>query len=41
MKKQGLSPEEYLKRIKGICLKNGCEDSMLVCLKALQYFEKN
>jgi len=38
MKKQGLSIEEYVKRIKGSCLKNGCEDIMLVCFKALQYF---
>ena len=41
MKKQGLSIEEYVKRIKGSCLKNGCEDLMLVCFKALQYFDKS
>ena len=41
LKKYGLSAEEYLKRIKGTCLKNNCEQNMLNCFKALQYFEKN
>lgn len=41
LKKYGLSCEEYLKRIKGSCLKNGCEEIMLNCLKTMQYFEKN
>ena len=37
-RKYGLSCEEYLKRIKGSCLKNGCEEAMLNCLKNMQYF---
>lgn len=40
MKKYGLSLEEYIKRIKGICLNNGCEGVMLNCFKTMQYFEK-
>jgi hypothetical protein len=38
LRKYGLSCEEYVKRIKGSCLKNACEDVMLSCLKNLQYF---
>jgi hypothetical protein len=38
IKQYGLSSEEYIKRIKGSCMKNGCEDAMLSCLKAMQYF---
>mgnify|MGYP000681102165 CR=1 FL=1 len=39
MKKQGLSIEEYVKRIKGSCLKNSCEDTMVACFKSFQYFD--
>ena len=38
MKSFGLSCEGYVKRIKGSCMKNGCEDIMLTCFKAMQYF---
>ena len=38
IKKYGLSMEEYMKRIKAICMKNGCEEIMLSCLKTIQYF---
>jgi hypothetical protein len=41
VKKYGLTMEEYMKRIKGSCTKNGCEDLMLSCLKNIQYFEKS
>ena len=38
LKKYGLSTEEYIKRIKGSCMKNGCEEMMLNSLKNMQYF---
>ena len=40
LKKYGLSTEEYVKRMKGSCMKYGCEEVMLNCLKNIQYFEK-
>ena len=41
LKKYGLSTEEYVKRMKGSCMKYGCEEVMLNCLKNIQYFEKS
>jgi hypothetical protein len=38
LKKYGLNCEDYIKRIKGSCIKNGCEEQMLNCLKTMQYF---
>jgi hypothetical protein len=40
MKKYELTMEEYIKRIRGSCIKNVCEETMLGCLKIIQYFEK-
>ena len=33
--------EQYVKRIKGSCMKNTCEDTMIACFKSFQYFDKN
>jgi hypothetical protein len=40
LKKNAHSCEEYVKRMRGICDRNGCEDSMYNCLKTMQYFDK-
>lgn len=29
-----------MKRIKGSCMKNTCEDTMIACFKSFQYFDK-